>query len=235
LALTYDTSHNYEQNGTWAPPFLQQSPEDVPAKSSAAEELPYWRPHQASVSTTYPQYSHLMTHNTTSLAQSLQPSMEQTPGSGLGDLDGWSASLHPPPRSMSLIGLEELPVHYQSHYYPHAPNEFYPSAANSYIQQSNLSSNDSGMPGSGFPPLQPTGTGTFQEASTQDMNYVYPTTWSLAPPNESPQMRLSGPEHFTHGWYAGPPVLAQGKDEETGSQFPPSSNLAYMPHQANPG
>jgi hypothetical protein len=187
------------------------------------------------MSTTYPQYSHLMTHNTASLAQSLQPSMEQTPDSGLGDLDGWSVSLHPPPRSMSLISPEELPFHYQSHYYPHTPNEFYPNTPSPYIHQPNLSSNDSGMSGSGFPPLQPTGTGTFQEASTQDMNYVYPTTWSLAPPNESPQMRLSGPEHFTLGWYAGPSVLAPGKDEETGSQFPPSSNPAYMPHQANPG
>lgn len=187
------------------------------------------------MSTTYPQYPYPMTHNTPSLAQSLQPSIEQTPDPGLGDLDGWSASLHTPPRSMSLIGAGELPFHYQSHYHPHASNEFYSSTANSYTQQSNLSSNDSGMSGSSFPPLQPTGTETFQEASTQDMNYVYPTTWSLAPPNESPQMRLSGPEHFTHGWYTSPSALAQGKDEETGSQFLPSSNPAYMPHQANPG
>ena len=234
-ALAYDTSHNYEQNGTWAPPFLQQSPQDVPAKRSATEELPYWRPHQASMSTTYPQYPYPMTHNTASLAQSLQSSMEQTPDSGLGDLDSWSASLHPPLRSMSLIGPEELPFHYQSHYYPHGPNEFHPSTANSYVQQSNLSSNNPGMSGSDFPPLQPTATGPFQEASTQDMNYIYPTAWSLAPPNESPQMRLSGPEHFTHGWYGGPSALAQGKDEETGSQFPHSSNPVYMPHKANPG
>jgi hypothetical protein len=174
--------------------------------------------------TTYQQYPYSMTHNAAPLAQSLQPSMEQTPDSGLGDLGRWSASPHPPLRSMSLIGPEELPFH-QSHYYPHA---------SSYMQQSSLSSNDLGMPGSDFPPLQTTGTGSFQEASTQDVNYVYPTTWSPIPPNESPQMRLSVQGHFTHGWHAGPSAPAQGKDEGTGSQFPPS-NPAYMPHQANPG
>ena len=233
--LSYDTSHNYEPNGTWAPPFLQQSPQDVPAARSAAEELPYWRPHQVSTPTTYPQYPYSMTHSAASLAQSLQPSMERTPDSGLGDLDSWSASPHPPLRSMSLIGPEELPFHYQSHYYPHAPNEFHPSMANSYMQQSNLSSNNLGMSGSDFPPLQTTGTGSFQEASTQDVSYVYPTIWSSIPPHESLQMRLSVQEHITHGWHVGPSALAQGKDGGTGSQLPPSSNPVYMPHQANPG
>jgi hypothetical protein len=176
-----------------------------------------------------------MTHNTAPLAQSLQSSMEQTPNPGLGGLDSWSASPHPPLRSMSLVGPEELSFHYQSDYYPHTPSEFHPSAANSYMQQSNLLSNNLGMLGSDFLPLQPTGTGSFQEASAQGMNYTYPTTWSSVPASESSQMHLSGPEHFTHGWYVGPSTLAQGKDEESSSQFPASPNPVYMPHQANPG
>ena len=234
-ARNYDPFPTFEQNGTWATPFLQQSLQDLAPDKSQAEEIPYWRPHELSMPTSYPQHPYAMTHSSASFAQTSQSGMEQTPNFGHRNLQGWSASPHPPPpRSMSLVGPEELPTHYQNHYFHDAPDEFHTSTNTSDMHPHTLSSNTSTMSGSD-PPLALPGMGSFHEAAPQSMNYVYPPSWSSIPPNQSPHMPDSGAERFTHGWYSDPSTLAQVKEEEAGSRFHRSPHTGYLPHQANPG
>jgi hypothetical protein len=232
-ARTYETFPTYEQNVAWTSPFLQQSPRSLITDKSQAEELPYWR-HDLSMPTSYPQHPYPVTHPSAPLAQSAQSSMEQTPNFGHRDLHGWSASTHPPLRSMSLVSPEELPIHYQNQYYHNAPNEFHPNTNTSDIQPPMLSNINSTMSGSD-PPLPLPSMGYLHESTTQNMNYVYPSSWSSVSPNHAPQMSGSESERFTHGWYSDPSALAQVKEEEAGSQFHHSTHPDNMAYQANPG
>jgi hypothetical protein len=230
-----DQIPTYEQNVTWTSPFIHQSSQNLATEKSQGEELPYWR-HDPLVSTSYPQHPYSMMHSSTSVAQSSQPSMEQASTFEHRDFQGWSASPHPPLRSMSLVGPEELPIHFQNHYYHNVPNEFHPSTNSSEIQPPTISSNNSTMSGSEHPPPVPLpGMGYFHGSTAQNMTYVYPSTWSSVPPGHSPQMLGSGSERFTNSWYPDPSALAQVKEEEAVSQLHHSTHPDNMAYQANPG
>jgi hypothetical protein len=230
-----DPFPSYEQNVGWTSPFIHQSPQNIATDKSQGEELPYWR-HDPSMATSYPQHPYSTMHSSASLANSSLPGMEQTSGFEHRDFLGWSASPHPPVRSMSLVGPEELPIRFQNHYYHNVPNGFHPSTNSSEIQPHTLSSNNSTMSGSDHPPLMPLpGMGYFHGSTAQNMTYVYPPTWSSVPPSHSPQMLGSGSERFTNAWYSDPSALAQVKEEEVVSQLHHSTHPDNMAYQANPG
>ena len=233
-ARTFDPFPTFEQNGTWTSPFLQQSPQSLPTEKPHAEELPYWRPPELSLPRSHPQHPYSATQSAGSFVQPSLSSMEHTPVFGNGGAHGWSASPHPQPRSMSLVGPDEITIHYQNHYYLAAPNEFNTTTNPSEMQPSTLSSNTSTMSSSDHALAQP-GTGSFHEPTAQNMNYVYPPTWSSIHPNHNPRIPASAPERFTQGWYSDPSILAQVKEDEVGSHFHHPPHPGYLPHQANPG
>ena len=200
---------------------------------ASAEEVPYWR-QSHSTPTSYLQNPYSVTQSSTSVAHSSQSLMEQIPDSGHQNFDSWSTPPHLPLRSMSLHGPDEHPIHYQNQYYHNATGVFHPSMNTSDIQPPTLSSNNSTMSGSDHSlPVQ--NIGFFHDSTAPDMNYAYPSNWSSAPPNQSPQMPGPRPNRLVHGWYPDPPALAQVKEEEAASQFhhlAHSDNLAY---HASPG
>ena len=206
----------------------------MPMDKPQPEDLPFWRPPELSLPTSYPQHSFSVTHSSGSFAPSSQSSMDHTPGFVHQGPHGWSASPNPVPRSMSLVSPDDLPIHYQNQYFHDAPNEFHSNTNSSDMQPPTLSSNNSTMAGSN-PPLPLSGMGSYHEPTVQNMNYVYPPTWSSIPQNHNPQMPASAPDRFTQGWYPDPSVLVQVKEDEGGPHFQHPPHPGYLPHQANPG
>ena len=230
-ASTYNAFPIYEQNPTWATPFIQQSPQNLAMNKSQAEDL-HWRHHNTSMPASYTQHPYPMTYPSASLAPSPQSSTQQTPNFEHRDPHGWSALPLPPLRSTSLVSPEELPTHYQNHYYHTATNEFSPSTNNSDMQPPTVSRHDSTMPRSD-PPLPLPGMGLFHEPTPPNINCVYPPSWASVPPNLGPQMAGSGSESFS--WYPDPSALAQVKEEDNCSQFHHPAHPDNMAYQAHPG
>jgi hypothetical protein len=231
-ARTHETFPTYEQNVPWASSFIQQSPQSSATDRAPAEELSRWR-HDPSMPTTYPPHPYSMMHSSTPLTHSPHSSMEQIPNLGHRDFHSWSDSTHPPPRSMSLVGPDELSIHYQNHHYHNANNDFHPSTNISDIQPPTLPSNNSAMSRPDHPLSLP-GVEFFHDSPAQNVNYVYPSSWSPMP-NQSPQIPDTRPEGFTHHWYPDPSALAQVKEEEACSQFHHSTHPDNLAYQANPG
>lgn len=175
-----------------------------------------------------------MMHSSASVAHSSQLSTEQVPNSGHRNFHSWAASPHPPLRSMSIGGPDDLPVHCQNQYYHNATSEFHPSTNTSDIQPPTLSSNHSTISGSD-PSLSVQSMGFFHDSTAPDMNYVYPSNWSSAPPNQTLQMSGPGSNRLVHGWYSDPLALAQVKEEEAGAQFHHLTHPHNLANQANPG
>lgn len=199
-----------------------------------AEELPYWR-HGPTMPTSYLPHTYPVMPSSASVAHPSQASMAPMSNSGHGNFHSWSASPHPPLRSLSLGGPDELPAHYQNQYYHSATNEFRPSTNTSDLQPPPLSSHNATLSGSDPSLSVVQNMAFFHDSSAPDVNYPYPSSWSSAPPNQSPQMSGPGSNRLVHGWYSDPPALAQVKEEEAGSQFHHLAHPDNLAYQANPG
>ena len=235
-APLYNYQPIYERSGGWnSSPFASHPPQTLPPNALQHEDPSYWykAEHSLPIDYQHPQYSMAPS------ASHLQPansSIEQFPMSGTREDHAWHPGPpHPPVRSMSLRGVDELPVHYQDQYLQSPSTEFGRSMTNSSdMQRPPLSSNaNSSIASSEYQPVS--STDSFQEQPGQHVQVGYQIPWSSMSMAQSPHMLTVGPENYGQGWYSHSPGLMQVKEEDPSIEFQRPPYPTHMPYQAGTG